>query len=219
MRVTFISDLHDRFEELVLPDGHVLCVCGDATTQGSVGALKRFFWWLRNQPYQFKIFVPGNHDRILDTRNRDEQACQNARELRCFSYDCGVNLLIDQFWAVNGLMFYGTPWTRASSDRRAFKLDSEAKLAEKYAKIPSNVDVLLTHMPPAGLLDDDFGSTALFDRLFLDADPPRPRVHAFGHAHLSGGQSVEFGGVRFVNGAVLNRSGQFHPHPFVTLEL
>jgi len=59
-------------------------------------------------------------------------------------------------------------------------------------------DILLTHAPPAGVLDDGEGIPELATALRAH---PGPRAHLFGHVHHHGGQETTLGSVRCVNGA------------------
>ena len=80
-------------------------------------------------------------------------------------------------------------------------------LAAVWAKIPYGLDVLVTHGPPCGVLDDATayrggswagpdlnGCQDLADRVAL----VRPRIHVFGHIHGQRGV-VERDGTTFVN--------------------
>ena len=52
------------------------------------------------------------------------------------------------------IRLYGTPWTRLhGKPGKAFQLP-ESELKEKWEKVPSNIDILISHMPPHGILDD-----------------------------------------------------------------
>jgi Icc-related predicted phosphoesterase len=62
-----------------------------------------------------------------------------------------------------------------------------AEIAEKWALIPADVQVLITHGPPHGILDvvarprrKHAGCEAMRDRI---AELPDLRLHAFGHIH------------------------------------
>lgn len=68
-----------------------------------------------------------------------------------------------------------------------------------------NPDILITHAPPAGILDCGDGE---YDRrgiskltTALANQPHNITHHFFGHAHFDGGKVVDEMGVRFVNGA------------------
>ena len=82
----------------------------------------------------------------------------------------------------------------------------EHRLARAFARIPAGLDLLVTHGPPAGVLDGGGGrgSIALADRLL---DVP-PRLHVFGHMHVDGGRTHTGddadGGTLSVNAAAAN---------------
>ena len=55
----------------------------------------------------------------------------------------------------HSLLLYGTPWTaKYGSGWKAFQIPRET-LSEKWETIPSNIDILVTHMPPFGLRDSN----------------------------------------------------------------
>ena len=60
--------------------------------------------------------------------------------------------------------------------------------------IPADLDILVTHYPPFGILDDGFGSPEILN-FVLKA---QPRYHLFGHIHRTGGLT-ENGRVKFMN--------------------
>jgi Icc-related predicted phosphoesterase len=66
----------------------------------------------------------------------------------------------------------------------AFNLDRGAPLREKWGLIPGGTDILITHGPPAHILDrtadgDEVGCEDLRETV----DRLRPRLHVFGHIH------------------------------------
>lgn len=80
-------------------------------------------------------------------------------------------------------------------------------LDEAYAQIPEGIDVLITHTPPHGMLDESLmyggverpepikiGSTVLAEHVRRI----RPLVHVFGHEHDSRGMG-ECDGIVSVN--------------------
>jgi len=82
-------------------------------------------------------------------------------------------------------VFYA--WSASLPDQR--KNQWPKGRAWRYDEIPSNVDILLTHVPPFGVLDrqpmlTNWGSSApLLDAL----KRKRPRAHLFGHVHAQRG--------------------------------
>jgi Icc-related predicted phosphoesterase len=63
--------------------------------------------------------------------------------------------------------------------------------------IPSNIDILVTHCPPKGILDDNgrWGCPILRE-LIEDAEP---KMHLFGHCHETAGEKVKVGKTEFWN--------------------
>lgn len=65
--------------------------------------------------------------------------------------------------------------------------------------IPADTDVLITHGPPAGILDmTPSGKQAGCQDLLDVIDIVQPRMHVFGHIHHSYGVT-EHKGTKFVN--------------------
>ena len=62
LKITCISDTHDRHNDLVLPVGDILLHAGDATMNGTKNQLEDFVTWFSKQPYTHKIWIAGNHD-------------------------------------------------------------------------------------------------------------------------------------------------------------
>lgn len=81
---------------------------------------------------------------------------------------------------------YGSPWQPEFCDW-AFNLDRGEPCAAKWAAIPDNLDILITHGPPYGYGDKTFpsgmraGCQDLLKRIKESEGPPR--VHIFGHIH------------------------------------
>lgn len=77
--------------------------------------------------------------------------------------------------------------------------------ARYWDSIPEHLDVLITHTPPLGILDQTaphmvhFGCAELLDAV----RSKKPKVHLFGHIH-GGSGDLERKGIRFVNTAYLN---------------
>lgn len=162
-----------RHEELSLKEGDLLIHAGDVLNYSrnhnrTLGEYYDFLEWFFAQPFKHKILVPGNHDLLLES--------EFAEEIRADITKAGVHFLNDRGVELEGLHFYGSPYTDLNM---AFSAQG-AKLQEKFAKIPADLDVLITHAAPKHILDGkDLGSRELLDRI----KEVRPRVHIFGHIH------------------------------------
>ena len=66
---------------------------------------------------------------------------------------------------VKGLRVYGCAW-------------------DKYKNIPAGLDILVTHSPPAGIMDITYSGKSIGSpELRAAVDEVRPRIHIFGHNH------------------------------------
>ena len=112
-----------------------------------------------------------------------------------------ATLLQDQLLEWEGLSIYGSPWI-PDLPHFAYHLRADELLA-KWQAIPSNIDILITHTPPWGVLDlrskhiSSLGCRHLADEL----KRIKPRLHVFGHVHESHGE-LHQDGTHFVNAAV-----------------
>lgn len=187
MRIVCLSDTHNQHDRLAVPDGDVLVHAGDATGHGTLTEWAAFASWLTALPHRHKVLIAGNHDFCCQR----EAALARARL-------CGVLYLQDELAEVEGLRIWGSPWQPWFYDW-AFNLQRGPEIAAKWALIPDAVDVLITHGPPAGILDrttkgEDVGCMDLLREL----QRVRPKLHVFGHIHEAYG-TLDRDGCRFVN--------------------
>ena len=98
----------------------------------------------------------------------------------------------------------------------AFGISSEQERANIFARIPDDTDILITHGPPFGLLDQSYNSGEHIGcRQTLGATHRvNPLIHAFGHVHGAyGTRSV--GGTLFVNAALADPDDEMKHRPIV----
>lgn len=70
--------------------------------------------------------------------------------------------------------------------------------------IPDNIDVLITHGPPFGVLDGTvYGKRVGCEELLLRVYHVKPRYRLFGHIHESYGSFTK-GETTFINASVLD---------------
>lgn len=82
-----------------------------------------------------------------------------------------------------------------------------ALAAQRERTIPDGIDVLITHGPPSGILDQPFGtrpSVGCWD-LAQAVERVKPRLHVFGHIHGGYGER-QFQGVQYVNASCVDES-------------
>lgn len=196
MKIVCLSDTHNCNQEISVPDGDVLIHAGDATVRGTMAEIEQFLCWFAALPHRHKIFVAGNHDWLYETNNRFA---------RLLTANFKIQYLQDSAVEIEGLKIYGSPWQPRFYDW-AFNLNRGAELAEKWRMIPADVDVLITHGPPHGILDEvpkkfwveNTGCEELRRRVEEIAAFGRLKLHVFGHIHCGYGTTERFG-VKFVN--------------------
>jgi predicted phosphodiesterase len=196
VRLVIASDTHGLHGEIVVPGGDVLIHCGDFTGQEHDEAteIDLFAAWLRALPHRRKVVVAGNHDFGFE------------REPEAFvaRLGPGVDYLLDSGVEIDGVRFWGSPW-QPEYGRFAFNLPRGAPLARKWNLLPDDIDVLVTHGPPATILDRSGAGQHVGDSdLWKRVRELRPRVHCFGHVHDSSGVE-ERDGTIFVNAAICDR--------------
>jgi Icc-related predicted phosphoesterase len=196
LRFVLISDTHGQHRELHLPPGDVLVHAGDLTAHGELSDLEALDAWLAEQPHPHKVVIAGNHDFCLERQGEQARA-----RLRSAVY------LEDQAATVAGVRFYGSPWQPWFYDW-AFNLRRGEALREKWALIPPDTEVLVTHGPPAGVLDrTSRGELVGCDDLADAVARVRPALHVFGHIHEGYGQK-RLEGTTFVNASICDHSLQ-----------
>ena len=208
MKIVCLSDTHNCNEQITVPDGDMLIHSGDATLNGSEDEIEAFFRWFSSHPHKHKIFVAGNHDWLFET----DAATASQLVAR---YD--IKYLQDSSIMIDGLKIYGSPWQPRYYDW-AFNLDPGPELNEKWKLIPDDTDILITHVPPKGILDfvrkklwvEKTGCRELRKRV----QQVKPKLHVFGHIHSGYGQIKKFG-IKFVNACNCDESYEPVQSPIV----
>lgn len=195
MRFVAFSDTHGFHDEIILPEGDVLLFAGDICGWSSgTNEIESFGSYLAKQPHPHKIVIAGNHDWAFQ-RDRDKAVDALG----------DVHYLQDEEVVIKGIKIYGSPWQPEFYDW-AFNLPRGPELAKVWAKIPIDTQVLLTHGPPRGILDQTtdkrgVGCEDLRERL---ADLKSLRAHVFGHIHEAYGCDTT-GLTTFYNVSVCDR--------------
>lgn len=203
-RLIALSDTHGMHRSVTVPNGDVLIHGGDMSGRGLWPEFVDFTEWFDAHPHSRKIMIFGNHDGYSH-----EEAKKWLTERHPT-----IHLLFDEAVKLDGVKYYGSPWTPEFFDWHFMKSRGKA-LKKTWAKIPEDVDVLITHGPPYGHGDlvphpapaRAVGCVDLLNRLRR----VRPRVHIFGHIHEGYGRTVsdEFKDTLFVNAATC--TGDYKP--------
>ena len=170
------SDTHGSHRVLQVPDNVDILICGgDVVEDNLVGdEYDDFIEWFASQPCKWKIFVPGNHELSFEIGRADGIAQIMTNR--------GITVLDDAFVDCNGVIIASISGNSSISDE----------------DIPEGIDIIVTHYPPYGILDENMGSVNILD-FILKA---KPKYHLFGHIHSTTGENVLFGATKCTNIAV-----------------
>ncbi|WP_144821160.1 metallophosphatase domain-containing protein [Marinobacter piscensis] len=209
MRIVCISDTHSMHRQVDVPDGDLLIHAGDSLGTGSLRELEDLDQWFAELPHANKILIAGNHDWCFE--DDPEEARSRVRH---------AHYLEDSAIELEGLTFWGSPWTPVFFNW-AFNLKRGKPLAKRWAKIPEATDILITHGPPAGILDrvDTQKGTLRpgCEDLAAKVETLELKLHIFGHIHEGHGQEI-IDDCRYINASTCN--GQFKPlNPPIVVDL
>lgn len=201
--ITCISDLHGFKPDL--PGGDLLVVAGDLTARDSVEEYSKFISWLNDLSYQCKIVIGGNHDGLIE---KGEVTIENASN---------IHYLCDSGMEFTGLKIWGSPYTRRFPGQNkacmAFSVQSEFQLKDHFDLIPNNTDILITHTPPFGILDECINGRVGSEMLRQVVFRIKPRLSCCGHIHEQGGKSIKIDNTTFVNASIVNEYYQHVNQP------
>lgn len=226
-RIAMISDMHGNLNFKV-PEADLLLIAGDICPAShspyiSVGMQRnwlnsKFKKWVDEQPVEYVIFIAGNHDWIWEV-SKSEVPMWIPKSTCDLGMIEGNKLayLEDDWIRHEGLKIYGTPW-QPPFNNWAFNKDVE-QLKRHWDNIPEDVDILLTHCPPYGILDETqhpsypkehIGDENLLDRI----KDIKPTLSVFGHNHGENGR-VDQDGIIFVNCAMVDERYKLTREPII----
>ncbi|KAL9599797.1 MAG: hypothetical protein Q9219_003583 [cf. Caloplaca sp. 3 TL-2023] len=199
------SDIEHAYRE-PLPPADVLLHAGDLTNIGYINEYEAAIQMLASASAELKIVIAGNHDITLD----EKYYASTGKKLmhRNISEDLGV---VKDMWTgeeakkagivyleegvrtftlSNGAKFtiYASPY-QPEFCNWAFPYERDEdrfNLPNAKNPIPSwpNIDIVLTHGPPMGILDTTFREESVgCEHLLRAVQRCKPRLHCFGHIH------------------------------------
>lgn len=199
LHIYAVSDLHGHLEGLDPSGMDAVLIAGDFAVMNGWSAthMAHQLWWVQDvfckwcakHPKTMFFVVPGNHDLFAE-----------RKELRkTIKWPDNVKLLVDEGCEFNGLSIYGTPWVPFINGSWAFEEVFPGHLKERFAAIPENLDILITHSPPKirnrkidvsiDRNSPHFGSEDLTDAILRK----RPRFVLCGHIHTGDHSLIEVG--------------------------
>lgn len=193
-KIYHISDTHGYHNTLKLPKGNfdVTIHSGDESNHFSSflneGEFYDFINWYQdiNDIEEFytnyKILIPGNHSSyIYHNEKRAKEECRRR----------GILLLIKDEININGFKIYGDPITPTFGNWSY--MVPRHKIYKHWDLIPNDVDILITHGPPRGILDistdingNNYVLTGCTNLMKKIEELPNLKLHCFGHIHGQG---------------------------------
>ena len=145
------------------------------TDYSSITKLRQFNDWLSSIPSKQRILIGGNHDTIIEKlgQSKTQEILSNA------TYLLNSSILCDQ------ISIWGCPLSEGESGNISFQ-SNEFK-EDVYNKIPSKIDILLTHGQCADL------ETKI-----------KHKIHIWGHAHNAYG--IRFPGTKLRGNDIISLS-------------
>jgi Icc-related predicted phosphoesterase len=202
--IVAISDTHTKHRDIVIPKCDFLIHAGDMSHRGRREEMENWAEWMSKQPACYLIAIMGNHEKQYEQSYDSEMWIKDM----CPS----VHLLHNSGVELEGIKFWGMPHTPFFHNW-AYNVDRD-KMSTYTDLIPDDTNVLITHGPPASILDEvmrvdgssknppeHVGCQALADRIQV----VKPDLHIFGHIHCGHGQ-LHKDGVSYFNVSVCDEA-------------
>lgn len=217
MKIVVISDTHGKYNRLTIPDCDILISCGDYSFLGEQHEVRNFHKWLNKQKAKHIISVQGNHEKGV------EKNWELSRQL-ALEVCPGVHFIDEGLVEIEGLKiwcsaispwFYDWAWNRKRGQ----------EIRNHWDRIPKDVDILVTHGPPMGILDgimrfnhqiDEYEveHVGCWDLMASILSLKQLKYHFFGHIHEGYGVKT-IGQVTYVNASNCNSAYQPTNRPVV----
>ena len=186
MIIDCISDLHGFYPEL--QGGDLLIVAGDLTARDTFKEYMEFNKWMCKQDYKKIIWIGGNHDGLVEKKEFDPiHEWVMDEDMNRFN---SVEYLCNSGTEFEGLKIWGSPYTPTFLNWH-FMADRGSDIKKHWDLIPDDIDILVTHGPPYGILDEvervtKWGTKKFnvgCEELSKALVRVRPKLHVFGHIH------------------------------------
>lgn len=203
LRIVMLSDTHGNFPEV--PDGDVLIHAGDFCKTGNILEFPKFNAWMGTHSHKHKLLCAGNHDRALEWE-------PNLAKM----FLGEVTYLQEESVTIEGVKFYFSPFQPEFMGWSFNIPRGSPELKAKWAAIPDDTEILVTHCPPYGILDmnkkgEYCGCELLRERI---KELEYLKIACGGHIHEAHG-TLEKDGVMFVNASVLDHKYRLRNKPTV----
>ena len=215
--IDLLSDTHNQHNRFTCPGGDILLHSGDVSSRGTDMEILNFINWFEQQKYEFKIFIPGNHDWSLEKNFAYWKDECDKRRITLLN-DSGIIIKSMDDPNLN-LRVWGSPvqpWFHSWAFNR-HRTQKEATFKHPWIKphwdaIPEHTEILLTHGPPMGILDEvlhingtsyDPPNNVGCEELLKRIKETQIKLHVFGHIHCGRG-FLYHPEITYVNGSALD---------------
>ena len=143
LEVYAFADTHGSHRKLQGPENVDIVICaGDAVEDNLVGdEYDDFIEWFSSIPCKWKIFVPGNHELSFESGKTDGIIHRMTAK--------GITVLEDAIEDCDGVIIASISGSSSVSEE----------------DIPEDIDIVVTHNPPLGILDENMGSTNILNSI------------------------------------------------------
>lgn len=197
MKIIAFSDNHHHYNFSV-SKGDVLAIAGDGTSMGTVSQVTKLNTFIGTLGFDrdHVLFIPGNHDWLF---KKDEDMARSIMT--------NATILIDQGITIDGFNFWGSPF-QPEFCSWAFNESRGKNMRKHWDLIPKDTDVLITHSPPYGIMDDILVSgenVGCWD-LLSAINRINPKLCLFGHIHRDKIQQrqMKIGNTLFANVSIVD---------------
>ena len=203
MKIVSLSDTHTKHRQITIPKGDILIYAGDFEIRNIID-LVEMRDWLNELPFKYIVTIFGNHDFTEPASNEYLKEVFGKK----IHYLCNDSIII------KGLRIWGSSYSPLFNDWAWMKSDNNLK--EIWDKIPKGTNIVVTHAPCYGILDqvlprmESVGSRTLKDRI----KEIKPSIHLCGHIHESAGRYTD-GKTDYFNVSVLDDMYQLVNEPTI----
>lgn len=213
-----IADRSRPFQ-LPTPKADVLLHCGDLTQVGGVSSFKKAINMIGKIDAELKLIIAGNHDLELDKEYWKTQCSASEDPEDPQDHDLALAAMTGTDATTAGVIFlnegthtftlktgakftiYVSPYTPAFCDWAfayahnddRFNAPHQVAPGTKFIAtnpIPDDVDIVMTHGPPYGILDWCAQGSVGCPNLLRAIRRAKPAMHCFGHIHEGHGVEV-----------------------------
>ena len=203
MFILILSDTHGKHKQLErefkFPSADIIIHAGDISSTGEIWQINDFLTWFsefKKYHYDHRLYIAGNHDFLYE---RDPVI---AKKL----IPDNIIYLEDSGIEIEGIKFWGTPISPMFNNWAFNRPIEKRKLY--WDLIPDDIDILITHCPPYGILDfslysnEHTGCSVLLETI---VNRVKPKFSIYGHIHGNYGYIIDKeNNIIFINASNLN---------------